>query len=546
MNITYKIILSLLLMVLLGTSVRLLEDDFDPSLKQVKVQLKWIHQFQFAGFYAAIEKGYFEELGLDVELIEGSPSIGVTETVINGQADFGIGNSSLLIDFNNGLNVVAIAALFQHSPSIILARRDKNIRTINDLEGHTLMGKIHTAELMTYLKTAGVDLNKINLVPHTGTFESLKNLTPNGVDATTAYVSTGPFLASQLNISYRIFNPRDINIDFYGDTLFTSNNFAIKNPDLVIAMRNGLIRGWQYALKNSDELVTLILEKYNPKKDRPALEFEAKAIIPLFASDLVDMGFMNYRRWREIGNTFSQAGTLKEDYILDGFLFETKESLPSWAYTALVAGVVFFTIITFIILYILRFNRMLSLSLIQIKKQKEIIEYQAMHDTLTGLPGIKLLRKRWGNAVTRSDRDKSRTAIFFIDLDGFKSVNDTFGHHVGDRVLQIVSEKLKNSIRSADTAARFGGDEFVVILDHIKNHEDARLIAKKIIKVISQEINYDNNIIYVGASIGIAIYPDDSSNPEDIISLADSAMYKAKNNGKNNFIFASSRNIASQ
>jgi ABC-type nitrate/sulfonate/bicarbonate transport system substrate-binding protein len=126
---------------------------------------------------------------------------------------------------------------------------------------------------MTYLKMAGVDLNKIKLVPHTGTVASLKNQNTNGIDATTAYVSTEPFLATQLNIPYRIFDPRDLNIDFYGDTLFTSSKFAIQNPKQVMAMRNALVKGWQYALKNLDELVSIILEKYHPKKDRLSLSF---------------------------------------------------------------------------------------------------------------------------------------------------------------------------------------------------------------------------------------------------------------------------------
>jgi ABC-type nitrate/sulfonate/bicarbonate transport system substrate-binding protein len=328
MDENYRMIYKLLIITLLSIPVQAFTDVTEPELLQVKVQLKWFHQFQFAGFYAAIEQGYFTEEGLNVELIEGGPTIAVTESVISGDVDFGIGNSSLLIDYNNGSPIVVIATLFQHSPSIILARRDETLRTIKDLEGRTLMGKIHTAELMAYLKMAGVDLNRVKLVPHSGTVKSLKHSESNRIDATTAYVSTEPFLATQLNIPYRIFNPRDLNIDFYGDTLFTSSDFAIKNPKAVTAMRNAVIKGWQYALKNSDELVSLIIEKYHPKKDRVALGFEAQAIIPLFASDLV----VSHRRWREIGNIFVQSGTLKVNYTLDGFLFETEEPLPIWVY----------------------------------------------------------------------------------------------------------------------------------------------------------------------------------------------------------------------
>jgi ABC-type nitrate/sulfonate/bicarbonate transport system substrate-binding protein len=448
----YSVIYKILLMALLSISVQSLASDNDPTLKQVKVQLKWFHQFQFAGFYAAIEQGYFTKAGLDVQLMEGGPTIGVTEVVTRGEAEFGIGNSSLLVDYNNGSPIVAVATLFQHSPSIILARRDKTLRTIKDLEGCTLMGKIHTAELMTYLKVAGVDINKINVVPHTGTVKSLQESDVNGIDATTAYVSTEPFLATQLNIPYRVFNPRDLKIDFYGDTLFTSSRFSMKNPEIVTAMRKALIKGWEYALKNSDEVIALILEKYHPKKNRLALGFEAQAIIPLFASDLVDVGFMSHRRWHEIGYIFSQSGILKEGYTLDGFLFETPETLPAWIYKLIVIGFTLFTITAFIAIYILRINRELKFSLKQIKEQKEIIEYQATHDTLTGLPELRLLHERWDKAVSRADREESSAAMLFIDLDGFKLVNDTYGHHAGDYVLKAVSNKFADFSRQCDTA----------------------------------------------------------------------------------------------
>jgi diguanylate cyclase (GGDEF)-like protein len=363
----------------------------------------------------------------------------------------------------------------------------------------------------------------------------LKNQKTNGIDATTAYVSTEPFLATQLNIPYRIFNPRDLNIDFYGDTLFTSSKFAIQHPKQVMAMRNALVKGWRYALKNSDELVSIILEKYHPKKDRLSLSFESQAIIPLFASDLVDIGFMSHRRWQEIGEIFVKSESLKKGYTLDGFLFDKKESLPIWVYNLLLVSLLLITISSFIAVYILGINRKLNLSLDQIKKQKEIIEYQATHDTLTGLPELRLLHERWNKAVSRANRENSKAAILFIDLDGLKLVNDTYGHHAGDYVLKAVSNKLNKSIRNVDTAARLGGDEFVVILDCIKNVDDAPVVANKLIEAISQPISYNNNIIHIGASIGVAIYPLHSSKPEDIMKLADLTMYKAKKSGKNNF-----------
>jgi len=505
-----------------------------PSLTPVSVQLKWFHQFQFAGFYAALQQGYFSHAGLDVTLIEGGPTIDPVDSVIAGGADFGIGNSSLLVDFNNGRPVIAVAAIFQHSPFVILARRDKTLHSLSDLEGRVLMGETHAAELMAYLTLAGVDVDKIELVPHTGTVKSLMEHNPSGVDATTAYVSAEPYLASRENIPYHIFNPRDLKINFYGDTLFTSQDYSQQYPERVIAMRKALIQGWQYALAHPDEIVSLILEKYHTTKDRLALGFEAQVIPPLLATDLVDIGFMSHSRWRHIGDTFVSSGTLKNDYTLDDFLFETEEVLPAWVYMSLLAGLLVFALVGATALYILRINYRLRYSLVQIKEQKDIIEKQATHDTLTGLPVLRLARDRWDKAIGRAKREQSRAAILFVDLDDFKTVNDTFGHDAGDHVLKSVADRLSESIRDVDTAARIGGDEFIVILNGINSSDDASAVAEKLMSVIPQAIDYNNNPINIGASIGVAIYPDHASNSDELLKHADTAMYSVKNRTKEN------------
>lgn len=151
-----------------------LSSDVGHGLQKVRVQLKWTHQFQFAGWYAAIEQGYFKDAGLEVELIEGGPLIDPTAVVVAGQAEFGIGSSSLLIDFNKGRPIVAVAAILQHSPFVVLARLGPDLRSVRDLEGKTLMGEAHSDELIAYLTMAGVDLARVRVTQHSGTALSLK------------------------------------------------------------------------------------------------------------------------------------------------------------------------------------------------------------------------------------------------------------------------------------------------------------------------------------------------------------------------------------
>ena len=172
------------------------------------------------------------------------------------------------------------------------------------------------------------------------------------------------------------------------------------------------------------------------------------------------------------------------------------------------------------------------------KEAEEQIRYLATHDTMTGLPVMRLAKDFLSKSMHRSRRNKKITAVMFIDLDGFKAVNDNFGHDAGDYVLKQVAHRLLSSIRKSDTVARIGGDEFLVIADDIHIPQDASIIAGKIIDVVSRPININGNQAAVGASIGIALYPANGEDMDNLIKLADEAMYKIKKAGKNGFGFA--------
>jgi len=174
------------------------------------------------------------------------------------------------------------------------------------------------------------------------------------------------------------------------------------------------------------------------------------------------------------------------------------------------------------------------------KKQQETLKYQAHYDALTNLPNRILLQDRLTHAIERSKRKVTQFALLFIDLDQFKQINDTLGHEIGDGVLKIFSDRLKNSIREEDTLARLGGDEFTVLLEGIQSVNNVSKLVQKIMDQTIQSIVVDKYILYITISIGISIYPKDSTNIQDLLKYADSAMYKAKDEGRNNFQFYSS------
>lgn len=164
-------------------------------------------------------------------------------------------------------------------------------------------------------------------------------------------------------------------------------------------------------------------------------------------------------------------------------------------------------------------------------------EHMALHDALTGLPNRVLLLDRMHQALDRCRRHNDFAAVVFIDLDGFKPVNDTYGHECGDAVLKATAHRLEENMRGGDTAARIGGDEFVMLLSELKNGLHAGLTANRIIKIITQPIAWGNISVRVSASLGVSVAPTDGMEPDVLLKKADEAMYVAKKSGKNGYSF---------
>lgn len=177
----------------------------------------------------------------------------------------------------------------------------------------------------------------------------------------------------------------------------------------------------------------------------------------------------------------------------------------------------------------------LQKSLIELRENKDTLHHLAYHDPLTDLPNRAMFLDRLTQSIKHAKRRDSKIAVLFIDLDRFKEINDSFGHSVGDELLYIVSKRFVKIIREEDTIARLGGDEFVVLLKDITTTDDIYKISRKIINSLKKEVKLDKHTLHITASIGISIYPSDGDSAEVLVRNADSAMYKAKELGKNNF-----------
>jgi signal transduction histidine kinase len=226
----------------------------------------------------------------------------------------------LLLSRAEGKPAVVLAAIFQHSPLALVARVAPGITAMPDLHNRPMMMvESEKAEILAYFKHEGVSLAGLDIRPHT---QRIEDFIEGKVDAMSAYVTDQPFMLKEAGVDYLIFVARSGGIDFYGDNLFTTEEQVRRHPERVRAFREASLRGWDYALANSEEIADLILRDYTKRHSREHLLFEAAKTAELMHPGVIEVGHNNPGRWRHIAQTYAEFGMLPADFDFEGFLYE--------------------------------------------------------------------------------------------------------------------------------------------------------------------------------------------------------------------------------
>lgn len=512
--------------------------------EKIVVQLKWINQFQFAGYYAALEKGFYKEAGLDVILRPNGYNgsfVSPVDAVVSGDAQFGISNSGLVLDYLNGKPVVALAATLQHSAVSWLVLEKSGIRSIHDMVNKRLMTVFplsESLELLEPFRAEGIDPKKLHL---TQTIFDLQPLIDGKIDAYDAYVTNEPFLLEQKGIPYRIIDPRTYGIDFYGDVLFTSQAELQNNPERVEAFRKASMDGWRYAMAHPDEIIDLIVNKYAPQKNREHLRFEARAMWNLMQPDIIEIGHMNPGRWLRIAEIMTEHNRIIDDKILDSFIYTPdnyQQNLLRYLQIATITSVIAL-LLAGIASWIYRTNRRLVREIAARQSAEEQLRHLSETDALTGLANRRAFDQQLNKEFQRYLRYRHPFCVVMVDIDWFKHINDTYGHPAGDHVLTEFAWRLRDHIRKTDVLARIGGEEFAILMP-----ETSPLEAKKRTEALQKCINNTpfqlgnsaDSPLMMTASFGISCVADNDLVAEASLIRADTALYKAKNSGRNQVI----------
>ncbi len=333
--------------------------------EKVTLQLKWFNSFQFAGYYMAKEKGYYKDSKIDLEIRELKANQNIITDIINKKVNYAIADSGILVNRLKGEPVVALMALFQHSPVVLLTKKSSELIDPSQLKNRKIMLEsegTHDASIIAMLKESGVNLDDIEIEKYT---YDINDLIEDRVDAMSAYISYEPYLLKEKGVEFNTINPINYGLDFYGDILFTSESEIDKNFQRTQNFINASKKGWEYAFNNIDETINLIIKKYKYKGNKKALKFEAKEMKKLILPNLIEIGQMNLARFERIANVYLEQKLINDKLNLKGFLYNPQKQ-QTYNYIYILIATIFILISLFLYFLNLQLKKLIE------KKTKEL------------------------------------------------------------------------------------------------------------------------------------------------------------------------------
>ncbi|MGD9970572.1 MAG: ABC transporter substrate-binding protein [Sulfuricurvum sp.] len=303
----------------------------EPVREKISVQLQWADQFQFAGYYVAKERGYYADVGLDVTIRKFDPKKLTVDEVLSGRSEYGIGRSSLLIDRMRGKEVVALSAIFQSSPFILLSKKSLGIRTPKDLIGKRIMMTSDfqdSISVRAMLNSQNVRMDQLHFLEHSYDPMDIAN---GKTDVMACYISNEPYILKEKGVETNAINPEEYGFDFYSDILFTSEKEVRNHPKRVQAFVDATLKGWEYAFGHIDETARLIKARYDGQhKSLPSLIYEGEVLKSLAYHDNVPLGAITLRKFQRISDIYKVMGIPQNEQRFVGFIYDDvrNRSLP--------------------------------------------------------------------------------------------------------------------------------------------------------------------------------------------------------------------------
>jgi diguanylate cyclase (GGDEF)-like protein len=455
----------------------------------ITIHLKWYNKFQFAGYYAAQQQGYFTDEGHNVRLIEGGPATNHVQQLINGSSQYAVLGSEALDSLSLGSPIIIVASIFQHSPEVLMTLTSSKAESIKALKGKRLMlandyisGQINAMLLKNLLTPEDYRLSASN--------GDVRKLANKSVFAMYGYISNEPYQLQQLGYPVDLFRPQDYCINFYGDK-FTTTQYELDNyPERVAAMRRAVIRGWSYALEHPDSIIeyTMNLPSKNPLPyNLGHQQNEARITADLIDTNSVPLGTSSPVRWAAMFDTYNDTTGDQAVFNPDSIYneFDQDSRWITYVIMTIALALVIISAMTF-------WNRTLKNKL---NTAIERLETAAFEDALTGLKNRSSMM-----LYIEKCRIKKRNNLYLVlvDIAGLQKINKEQGFTRADLLIRQVADLLSEfSLRYSHTYSLYGG-KFAIIANAERFSELERKINIIIEKVIA--IN-DSIVLRSGAVI---------------------------------------------
>ncbi|QOL25389.1 ABC transporter substrate-binding protein [Thalassotalea sp. LPB0316] len=498
----------------------------------VDLQLKWFHQFQFAGFYAAQKEGYYQDEGLKVNIREFSPGQEAIHSVISGKSEFAIADSSVVLTKLMGEPVVVLATIFQQSPLALMTLEEANLTSPIDLKGKRVMYRrnFDDAVITAMFSELGISDRDYQHVPHS--FKDDELLLGN-VDAMAVYITNQPFYYQERGIKVNLIQPANYGIDFYGDLIFTTKEYLLNNTQQALAFRKASLKGWQYAMDNPEAVVDWMLANLDIDKSKDMLMFEAQMTKRMIKPNLIDLGTLNKKRFQRIADIYQQASPEAAKGNLDDFLY-TEVISPDVDYKRV--AYVSWLGLALLIIIIMSFwgiNKRLKVLVAErtkaLEASKQALDKLVVTDELTGLGNRRALNKFFVQELDKATRYHRPLSLILFDIDHFKQINDQYGHNFGDTILKQISTLATQKTRVVDFIGRWGGEEFLMICP--ETDVNGALITAELLRETIASHRFSQNLS-ITCSFGVSQWREGESQ-ETFFARCDSALYQAKHAGRN-------------
>lgn len=509
------------------------------AAEKVTLQLSAAHQTRFAGYYVAHAKGFYSQHGFDVEILENSTGKVPWQEIVSGNADYAIDDSSAFTAFSRGQPLVALAAVMQRSSAIFISLESSAISNLADFRFRNVMMRPggQEPELLALLKSRDISLNDLQLMP---TSADISDLLAGRTDVISGHITDEPYILQQAGVPFRQFSPLEQNIEFYSGLLITHRERVLNSPHQVNQFRKASLKGWQYALAHPEEALQLITPYLPEGQSADQIRYALNILRQLVAPQQQAPGNMDPARWQQIAADLQRMDLIPDTAPdIDRFIYDNGDKAFRLQGTGpwMLATLVLLTIGLVSLAANIVLHQRLQTERAQRQKSEHRLKHLAAHDLLTQLPNRSAMIEQLTMLLKLAHRHHTTPALFYIDIDGFKTINETLGQKSGDELLIKFSNRVRSTLRESDLFGRLGSDEFLLIVDE-STEEGTSHLAMKLMEQLNKPFLVDEQDIKISASIGIARYTDSGETADELIRRADSAMFKVKNSFRAGFSMA--------